>query len=114
MAFSRFNLDFSISIVLPNKLKIMSDNHIISYKTYLFILIILIAITLISVGVTYININEVTVTVALLLASVKSILVLAYFMHLKFEKKFIVFMVASVFLLFTIVTIITFLDYLYR
>jgi cytochrome c oxidase subunit 4 len=92
----------------------MSPKHITEYKSYVGVLIVLLILTILSVAITYIDLDEYTVAGALILASAKSLLVLMYFMHLKFEKKFFVFMVASVFILFTAVTIITFLDYLYR
>lgn len=88
--------------------------HIVKYKTYVFVLIALLFMTFSSVAVTSIDLGPYTVSVALLLASIKSVLVLLIFMHLKFDKKFYSIMVASVFLLFACVIFITFLDYLYR
>lgn len=88
--------------------------HIVSYKTYGLVLLALIILTGISVAITAIDLGTLTVTGALLLASVKTILVLLIFMHLKFDSKILIFM--FLFILFSIVSIIiiTFLDYLYR
>lgn len=88
--------------------------HIVPYKVHLLVLAFLIIMTLISVGVTHINLGAITVTVALLLATIKSSLVLGYFMHLKFDQKFFAIMVTGVFTLIVVVIVITFLDYLYR
>ncbi|MPQ45729.1 cytochrome-c oxidase [Marinifilum sp. N1E240] len=88
--------------------------HIVKYKTYIYVLIGLLIMTFLSVAVTEIDLGPYTVSTALLLASIKSVLVLLIFMHLKFDKKFYGIMVASVFLLLACVIIITFLDYLYR
>lgn len=88
--------------------------HIIPYKLYLIVLSGLIILTLISVGVTHIELANLTVFTAILLASVKSILVLIFFMHLKFDNKLLQILVAAVFLLIALVLIITFLDYNYR
>jgi len=88
--------------------------HIVKYKTYIYVLIGLLFMTFLSVAVTEIDLGPYTVSMALLLASIKSVLVLLIFMHLKFDKKFYGIMVASVFLLLACVIIITFLDYLYR
>jgi cytochrome c oxidase subunit 4 len=92
------------------------DNHphIVPYKTYVYVLIALLFMTFVSVAVTGIDLGPYTVSMALLLASIKSVLVLLIFMHLKFDKKFYGIMVASVFLLLACVIVITFLDYLYR
>ena len=88
--------------------------HIVKYRTYVYVLIALLFMTFVSVAVTGIDLGQYTVTMALLLASIKSLLVLLIFMHLKFDKKFYGIMVASVFLLLACVIVITFMDYLYR
>lgn len=88
--------------------------HIVKYKTYVYVLIALLIMTFVSVIVTEIDLGPYTVSMALLLASIKSVMVLLIFMHLKFDKKFYGIMVASVFLLLACVIVITFLDYLYR
>lgn len=89
-------------------------HHIVSYRTYLLILVGLIALTLLSVGITNIELREYTVAGALILASIKTYFVLNYFMHLKYEKPLYRRMVSFVFLLFFAVIFITFIDYIYR
>ena len=89
-----------------------TNTHIVPYKTYALILVILIFLTGISIAVTRIELGALTVTVALLIATIKSSLVLIYFMHLKFDNKLFAIMVAGVLLLMVIVVIVTFLDYL--
>jgi len=66
------------------------------------------------VAVTQIELTRWTMAVALLLASTKSFIVLAIFMHLKFDQKMFRVMVAFIFLLFAAVIIVTFLDYAFR
>ena len=88
--------------------------HIVPYRVYLTILVALIALTLGSIWITSIEMAEYTVAAALLFAVVKSYLVLTYFMHLKYDKRYIKAMVGFVFAIFLVVIIITFLDYLYR
>ena len=90
------------------------EHHIIGYKTYLYILLTLVVLTFISIGVTSIELGPLTVTVALLLASVKTVFVLLYFMHLKFDEKIYIIMVAGVMVIFVAVILITFIDYIYR
>jgi len=89
-------------------------HHIVPYKVYIIILGALIVLTLLSVAITSIELGELTVAGALVLACIKSFLVLAYFMHLKFDKLYIKLMVGFVFAVFVVTIIITFLDYLYR
>lgn len=90
------------------------NHHVVSYKTYLIVLVALLILTFASVAVTSINLRAVTVTVALLFAVIKSSLVLTYFMHLKFENRMYAVMVGGVLLVFLIMIIVTFFDYNFR
>jgi len=89
-------------------------NHIIPYRTFLYVLAVLIVLTLTSVAITRIYLGTLTVVLALLIATVKSSFVLRIFMHLKSENKMFSIAVIAVVLLLSVVIIITFLDYLYR
>lgn len=89
-------------------------DHIIPYRTFLFVLAGLIILTIISVAVTKIHLGTLTVFIALLIAAVKSAFVLRIFMHLKFENKMFTIMVLGVIALIGVVIFITLLDYLYR
>ncbi len=91
-----------------------TKSYIVPYKTYVYVLLTLITFTLISVGITYIHLGSLTVFIAILLASVKSTLVLIYFMHLKFDNKILQILVPSIFILVALVILITFLDYNFR
>ena len=89
-------------------------HHIVPYRTYVFVLLTLVLLTFISVGITHIELAEYTVAGALIIASIKTLLVLTFFMHLKFDKPYMRIMVGFVFSVFMAVIIITFLDYYYR
>jgi cytochrome c oxidase subunit 4 len=89
-------------------------NHIIPYRTFLYVLAGLIALTLTSVAVTQISLGTFTVAIALVIATIKSTFVLRVFMHLKFESRMFSLAVIAVVLLVATVIIITLLDYLYR
>lgn len=90
------------------------EHHIVPYKVYGIILAILLLFTAISVGVTHIEFASLTIGIALLLATCKSLLVLFYFMHLKFDEIILRIMVIAVFLVLALVVVITLLDYKYR
>lgn len=94
----------------------MSDtnHHIVSYRTYGLVLLLLLALTAISVAVTQIELTKWATPVALLLATVKTSIVLAVFMHLKFDQKIFKIMAILIFLLVFVVIFITFLDYAFR
>ena len=89
-------------------------HHIVPYKTYFLILLGLVVLTLSSVEITSIELGEYTVVGALLFSTIKTFLVLTFFMHLKYDKPYIKLMVGFVFAVFVVTIIITFLDYLYR
>ena len=97
---------------------VMSKNgdkpHIVPYRTFLLVLLALVAFTFISIGVTSYNLGPLTVVTALLLATFKTILILTYFMHLKFDVRMFGILVAAVLALIAVVIFITFLDYLFR
>ena len=90
------------------------DNHITSYTLNGTVLLVLLLLTTISILVVKLHFGAFTVAVALILASVKSAIVLTNFMHLKFENLLLRLMVGGVFLLFAIVVVITFIDYYFR
>ena len=78
------------------------------------VLVILLTLTAITVLVTELHFGTFSVGVALLIASTKAFIVLSYYMHLKYEKKFTQIMVGGVFLIYALVVVITFFDYLFR
>ncbi|MCZ4693167.1 cytochrome-c oxidase [Ancylomarina euxinus] len=88
--------------------------HIVKYKTFAWVLLILLIFTFSSVAITQLELGVYSVTAALVFASIKSVIVLMYFMHLKFDKKFYAIMMAGIVLLLASVIFVTFLDYLYR
>ncbi|MFP4367187.1 MAG: cytochrome C oxidase subunit IV family protein [Bacteroidales bacterium] len=91
-----------------------ANNHITPYRTYFIVLLTLLVLTALSVAVTTIELGPLTVTVALLLATAKALIVLIFFMHLKFDN--IIYSIMLGFVIFSIISIIvvTFLDYLFR
>ena len=90
------------------------EEHIIPYRTLLYVLTALIVLTLTSVSATQISLGTFTVAIALIIASVKSTLVLRIFMHLKFDNRMFTVAVVAVVLIIAFVIIITLLDYIYR
>ena len=94
----------------------MSDtnHHIVPYRTYGLILVLLLVLTGISVAVTQIELTRWATIVALLLATTKSAVVLAVFMHLKFDQR--IYKVMAIFVLMVIIAVIvlTFFDYGFR
>jgi cytochrome c oxidase subunit 4 len=90
------------------------ESHITSYALNWKVLLVLLILTMTSILVIKIHLGAFTVAIALLLASIKTTIVLTYFMHLKFENLILRLMVGGVFLLFAIIIVITFIDYYFR
>lgn len=88
--------------------------HIMSYSKLGVILIILLFLTFCTIVITQVDLKALTIGAALLIASVKSFIVLSYFMHLKYDKPIFRWMVGAVFFLLAIVIFITFIDYSFR
>ncbi|MCY4321388.1 MAG: cytochrome C oxidase subunit IV family protein [Bdellovibrionaceae bacterium] len=65
----------------------MSEEHKISFKTYSNVLIVLLVLTVVTVAVAQVDFGKVNALVAMLIATIKAILVLMYFMHLKYDEK---------------------------
>lgn len=76
------------------------DHHIISIKTYLFVLLALFLGTLITVLVAQVDLGRWNMIVAMAVATCKAFFVLAYFMHLKYDNMLnrVIFLSAFAFL----------------
>ena len=89
-------------------------HHIVEYLTQVKVWVVLVLLTLITVATAEVDFAMLTVAVALTIASVKSTLVLLYFMHLKFESRILNLFVIVVMLVFLAMIIFTFFDYIFR
>lgn len=91
-----------------------TEAHISSYRSNGIVLLSLLILTTITITVTWIDLSAFTVLVALLIASVKSFIVLKYFMHLKFETRIFTVFVVMVLAIYVLVIGLTYFDYLFR
>ena len=88
--------------------------HHIGYLTYILVWLTLVAFTALTVTIAGVNLGKYTLLIALLIAAVKSSLVINIFMHIKFDEPiFKVFLGLSGFTLI-VIFILTFIDFLYR
>lgn len=85
-----------------------------TYVTYVLVWLGLLALTSITVTVAGVNFGNYTLLIAMLIAAVKSALVINIFMHIKFDEPiFKVFLLLSGVTLF-IIFLLTFFDIIYR
>jgi cytochrome c oxidase subunit IV len=89
------------------------NEHIVGYSTYAFIWLGLVAFTGITVVAAGIDLGPWTVFVALGIASIKGLMVMNVFMHLKFEDKIFKIFTIVAFATLAIFLVLTFADYLF-
>lgn len=90
------------------------EHHITPYSTYVFVWLALIGLTSITVTVAGINFGFLALAVAMLIASIKSALVINIFMHIKFDQPiFKIFVLVSL-LTLLVIFILTFFDVINR
>ena len=85
----------------------MSQNHphITPIKLYLAVGAILLILTAITVGTSFIDFGPYNVTIALVIASIKALLVALFFMHLFWDNKiYLIIFAASLFFLTVFLT----------
>jgi len=95
----------------------MSDEkfHMVKYSTYIMVWLGLVVLTGITVSLAGMNLRHLSVFIPLLIAALKSGLVLGYFMHLKFERGLLFkLMIPIVLAILTIFIGLTFSDVAFR
>ncbi|MHB8579734.1 MAG: cytochrome C oxidase subunit IV family protein [Ignavibacteriaceae bacterium] len=96
----------------------MEENKILTkhspgYGIYILVWLALVTLTALTATVAGINFGKFSIAVALIIAMVKSYLVLSEFMHLKFEMKaFRIFVVVAI-LFFLLLIVLLFQNYSY-
>ncbi len=91
-----------------------TDHQIVPYRVYLIVWLGLLALTVVTVAVSYVDMRNVAVLTAVLIATVKSSLVLLYFMEIRFGKPLYAIMILAVLGTYAIFIGLTFADYGYR
>jgi cytochrome c oxidase subunit 4 len=90
------------------------NGHILSIKFLTAIFAALIFLTAVTVISTRVDFGYLKVVVALILATTKALLVILYFMHLRYESRFLKLIVFMCFFILAIFIGMTFLDVAYR
>ena len=79
------------------------SSHIVSFKTYLNIILILLGLTVVTVLASRVDFGWLNLIIAMGIATAKAVLVLMYFMHLKYDdKSYLVIFLSGVFFLIVI------------
>lgn len=81
---------------------------------YVVVWAALIFLTGVTVGVSYINLRNSAILMAVMIATLKALLVLLYFMHLRFGQPLLVKMIISATIIYGVFFGLTMVDYWYR
>jgi cytochrome c oxidase subunit 4 len=99
LALGGFDLDLSVPALLlgdlgenmahvhNNQLEQQSRHHIVPFESYIKVFGALIVLTVVTVAVSRIDLGVWNTVVAMLIATIKASLVLAIFMHLKYDDR---------------------------
>lgn len=88
--------------------------HIVPYRTFIVVWLTLLILTGVTVAVAQVNLGALNVWVALGIATLKSALVVAFFMHMKYETPLFKLALLAALAILAIFIGMTFLDVLYR
>jgi cytochrome c oxidase subunit IV len=90
------------------------EHHIVGPKTYLSILVTLLVLTAITTGAAFINMGVFSPIVALGIACFKAVLVILFFMHIRYSSKVMMLTVGAGFFTFLVLITMTLSDYISR
>jgi cytochrome c oxidase subunit 4 len=88
--------------------------HIIPYRTFLLVWVALLVLTGLTIAAAQFHFGALNVWIALGIATLKSSLVVAVFMHMKYEQPLFKLTLLSALAILAIFVGMTFLDVLYR
>ncbi len=90
------------------------SGHVATKSSYFMVFLALMVGTALTVAVTYVDLGVLNLAVALAIAVAKAMLVILFFMHLKYSPKLIKVTFGAAFFFFLIMIIHTLSDYLTR
>jgi len=89
-------------------------DHIVSTKTFVSVWVALLTLTAITVTVAKLDLGAFSTFTAIVIASIKAGLVLWFFMHLKYEKRFLKLLLLVPIVTLAVIIGMTFIDVGYR
>ena len=90
------------------------QHHVVAQKIYYVIFATLMVLTAVTVGVAYIDLGAMNTVVALAIACFKALIVVLFFMHVKYSTRLIKLTVIAGLYWMGILFVLTFSDYLTR
>jgi cytochrome c oxidase subunit 4 len=90
------------------------QTHTVRYRTFIYVWCALIILLGITIAAAKLYISKYSVLINLSIASIKAVLVLMFFMHLKYEGRFLKGLVFITIMALTIIIALTFSDVWFR
>jgi cytochrome c oxidase subunit 4 len=90
------------------------EHHVVGPKTYLLILSALLVLTAVTTSAAFINMGVFSPIVALAIACLKAVLVILFFMHIRYSSKVMMLTVGAGFFTFLVLITMTLSDYISR
>lgn len=90
------------------------EHHIVTPVTYMMVFGTLLLFTAITVGAAYVDLGIFNPVVALGIASFKAVVVILFFMHVKYQSRLVKLTVAAGFFTFLVLITMTLSDYISR
>ena len=91
-----------------------AEHYVVPPLTYVIIFGTLLVITGITVGAAYVDLGIMNPVVALAIASFKAVIVILFFMHVKYQSKLVKMTVVAGFFTFLVLVTLTLSDYMSR
>lgn len=91
-----------------------AEHHIVTPFQYLLVFLTLLTFTGITVGAAYIDLGVFNPIVALAIASFKAVVVILFFMHVKYQSHLVKVTVGAGFFTFLVLITMTLTDYMSR
>lgn len=90
------------------------SEHIVDKKTYFGVFAGLMVLLAVTVGVAFVHLGRLNIFAALAIAFVKAVLIILYFMHVRYSSRLIWMFVGAGFFFLGILFVLTFADYFTR
>jgi cytochrome c oxidase subunit 4 len=99
---------------MSNPVPVQHEHHIVGPKVYLLILLALLVLTATTTGVAYIDMGIFNPIIALAIGCLKAVLVILFFMHIRYSSRVMMLTVGAGFFTFLVLITMTLSDYISR
>ena len=90
------------------------EHHVVPPKVYATILLALLVLTATTTGVAFLDLGVLNPIVAIGIACIKAVLVILFFMHVRYSSRLVMLTVAAGFFTFLVLITMTLSDYMSR